>query len=331
MLNSREGAQRPAEALHPVDALRAGSPQALIHAARAVAAVLVEYRAFDFEDRWDVFIQRAIGCALRDQAGRRGDLTPELRRISVELLRDPLADAVGWTRDGQLPWFEMRRAHPADDAEVTECFAREISKLPEQRALVLRDVYGEGRSFDQVAAQRKIPLRMVKRFLRESVWDLRERGLSRDRAQSRGDERVKSCLKSLELDLPAFLVEPHLDAWRDFRDHYPGCHDCSAVVSNWSQVELYVRRACGGPDLHPSEDDLLKLHRDGEGLAYGQYVALMRHLDGCPLCSEAMTLIARYDGRAYETALIRMAESAPSARRRRLQNWFGQLRARFAP
>lgn len=311
------------------DDLRAGSPEALIRAVREVAAVLVEYRAFDFEDRWDVFIQRAIGTALRDGRGGRGDFAAQLRRKSVELLRQSLADAVGWSRDGDLPWFEWRHTRAGDATSDVEQMGREIAKLPEQRALVLHDVFGEGRSFDQVAAQRKIPLRMVKRFLRESIWDLRERGFSRDRPRGRRDERVKSCLKSLELDLPAFLVEPHLDAWREFREHYPMCHDCSAVVSNWSQVELLVRHACGGPQLHPSEEDLIRLQRDGEGLAYGQYVALMRHLDGCPLCSEAMTLIARFEGGSYEAALIRLAERGPS-RRGRMRNWVGRFFSRFA-
>ena len=57
----------------------------------------------------------------------------------------------------------------------------------------------------------------------------------------------------------------------------------------------------------------------------------MRHLDGCPLCSEAMTLVARYDGRGYEAALIHLAERAPTNRRRRLRTWVGQVFSRFAP
>lgn len=317
-----------------VEGLRSGSPVVLVETVRRIASILVEYRAYDFEDRWDVFIQRVMGALLRSPRAARDDFARELRRITVSLLEESLAEAAGWTRDGDLPWCERlrsrERAEP-DPRERVEAFAREIAKLPEQRALVLRDVFGEGRSFDQVAAHRKIPLRMVKRFLRESIWDLRERGMPRPPGASLPDERVKTCLKSLELDLPAFLVEPQLDAWRDFRTHYPRCEDCSAVVANWSQVELWVRRACGGPELHPSEVDLLALHRDGEGLAYGQYVALMRHLDGCPLCSEAMTLVSRFDGGIDEAALIRLAESLRGPRRRRLRQFVGRLRSRFFP
>ncbi|MDP6978816.1 MAG: hypothetical protein QF570_09480 [Myxococcota bacterium] len=305
-----------------------------MRAARVVTGVLVEYRSYDFEDRWDVFVQSAIGQLLRDARRARGHDDAELQRIARQRLRGSLADAAGWKRDGELPWCEQRRVRERASGglcEQVEYFQREIAKLPEQRSLVLRDVFGEGRNFDQVAAHRKIPLRMVKRFLRESIWDLRERGLARERREACKDDRVKSCLKSLELDLPAFLVEPQLEAWRDFRAHYPVCEDCSAVVSNWSQVEMLVRRACGGSDAHPTERDLIALHREGEGLAYTQYVALMQHLDSCPHCSEAMTLVSRFDGRPYEAALIRMADSARTVRRRRLQNWFGRLRAQFAP
>ncbi len=299
-----------------------------------VTGVLVEYRSYDFDERWDVFVQSVIGEFLRGSRVVRGNDEAELQRIARERVRDSLAFAVGWKRDGELPWCEQQRvrehASGALDEQVAH-FQREIAKLPEQRSQVLRDVFGEGCNFDQVAANRKIPLRMVKRFLRESIWDLRERGFARERRALRNDDRVKSCLKSLELDLPAFLVEPQLEAWRDFRAHYPACHDCSAVMANWSQVEALVRRACGEPEAHPTERDLLALHREGEGLAYTQYVALMRHLAGCPHCSEAMTRVSRVDGRPDQAALIRTADSTRTGRRRRLRSWFGRLRAQFAP
>ncbi len=327
--------QHPPAADHVLEELRNGSSVALVKTARMITGLLVEYRAYDFEDRWGVFIQGVIGRLLSEPWIAPGQIETQLRRATLDDLGRTLRRAASWKLDGELPWCEsshMRDRTIPDAREGVEQFAREIAKLPEQRAQVLRDVFGEGRSFDQVAAQRKIPLRMVKRFLRESIWDLRECcGQHRSR-QSDTDERVKSCLRSLELDLPAFLVEPHLDEWRDFRRHYPVCHDCAAVVANWSRVEAMVREACGASDRHPSAEELIALHRDGEGLAYTQYVALMRHLDGCPPCSEAMTLLARFDRRPIAESLIRQAERGRSAEGRSpLGRWLGRVRSAFSP
>jgi DNA-directed RNA polymerase specialized sigma24 family protein len=276
-----------------------------------ITRLLVEFRAYDFADRWDEFVEEVLGELLGSPDAHDTDFETRLRRATLDGLSDYLRAKTEWDNDGELPWCESsrmgERGAPILSRDIA-AYEVEVEKLPEQRSQVIRDVYGKGRSFDQVAAERKLPLRMVKRFLRESIWDLRERcsqanGPPRDNA----DQRVKSCFKSLGLDLPAFLVEPHLDAWSEFRAHYPVCLDCSVVVSNWSAVELLVRAACDGTHRHPSADELIALHRDGEGLAYSQYVLLMRHLDGCPPCGEAMTLLARYDGRSFAQALIKKA------------------------
>ncbi len=291
-----------------------------------VASLLVEYRAYDFADRWEDFVERVLGQLLSLPRLGALELPAQLRQVTLDELSKRLRASSGWNEDGELPWCESSRMNEragAVDAAVVARFEHEIAELPEQRAQVVSDVFGDGRSFDQIAAQRKLPLRMVKRFLRESIWDLRERcseALRQGRPESEG--RVKSCLKSLELDLPAFLVEPQLDQWRDFRTHYPVCLDCSLVVANWSRVENMVREACGAAHRHPSPEDLIALHRDGEGLAYPQYVALMRHLDGCPLCGEAMTLLARFDHRPIAERLMNQASrNHRAAPRGRLRSW----------
>jgi len=314
-----------------LEELRAGSSVALVNLTRRVTRLLVEYRAYDFEDRWGVFIQGVLGQLLSQPRVTGGEFEARLRLETLDSLERSLREAAGWKLDGELPWCERSRMRVGSEPERRDRVQQvvlEIAKLPEQRSQVLRDVFGEGRSFDQVAAQRKIPLRMVKRFLREGIWDLRERCFQKRQRARDSDERVKSCLKSLELDLPAFLVEPQLDAWRIFRAHYPVCHDCSSVIANWSHVEAIIREACGGPERHPAAADLIALHRDGEGLAYAQYVALMRHLDGCPQCSEAMTLLAHLDRRPMAEWLIGQAVGVrPGLGGGRMRRWFGRLRA----
>lgn len=305
-----------------------------------VTRLLVEYRAYDFADRWETLVEGVLGELLRSDATANGEsFEARVRRTTLMDLRRSLCAMTEWHDDGELPWCESSRMgdpRMPDRARDVARYEFEIARLPDPRAMVVRDVYGDGRSFDQVASERKLPLRMVKRFLRESIWDLRERcAHAADREDQGADSRVKSCLKSLELDLPAFLVEPHLEAWSDFRTHYPVCLDCSTVVSNWSSVESLIREACGGTLRHPRAEDLIALHRDGEGLGYSQYVLLMRHLDGCPPCGEAMTLLARYDRRPLAQLLISKAEvvrrtpvhgSASS----RFKNWIARLRHRWA-
>lgn len=319
---------------HLMQELRAGSSIALVRTTRMVAQLLVEYRAYDFADRWGDFVQGVLGRLLVSPWFANGELESRLRRATLNDLSQHLRATTDWSEDGQLPWCESSRMNEQQAPDITsavERFRFEVERLPEQRSQVVFDVFGEGRSFDQVAAQRKIPLRMVKRFLRESIWDLRERCAKYRRGDPKsGDDRVKSCLKSLELDLPAFLVEPHLEEWREFRSHYPVCQDCSVVVANWSHVEAMMREACGGAQRHPNPEDLIALHRDGEGLAYSQYVATMRHLDGCPPCSEAMTLLAQLDQRPIADLLINHAtHRSHFASARRVRNWFSRTRSRM--
>ena len=297
--------------------LRAGSSVALIELTRLIARILVDHRAYDFRERWDEFALTVLRRLLTEagssghvggaDSGRgrsqSGSLEEKVRLATLSELVGFFRNATEWKADGEVPWCEIGRMNdPADVVvnvePVVEGFRREIEKLPEQRSQVLRDVYGSGRSFDQVASDRKLPLRLVKRFLRESIWDLRERcGELLAGVSGSVEERRKSCLKSLELDLPAFLVEPHLAEWNDFKTHYPSCQDCSTVVAKWTRVESMVRQACHGGLLHPPAEDLISLHRDGEGLDYAQYISLMRHLDGCPPCGESMSLLSHFDQR----------------------------------
>jgi hypothetical protein len=320
---------------HLIDELRSGSSVALVKSTRMITKLLVEYRAYDFLDSWEGLVEGVLGQLLSVPWIATEEFEARLHRTTLDDLSAHLRTQTDWQDDGELPWCESSRMSEAKIPDIAQAVAQyevEIGKLQEQRSQVVADVYGNGRSFDQVAAERKLPLRMVKRFLRETIWDLRERCAvpgRLDRADA--EHRVKSCLKSLELDLPAFLVEPHLEEWREFRTHYPVCQDCSLVVSNWSGVESMVREACGGTHRHPSADDLIALHRDGEGLAYSQYVSLMRHLDGCPPCSEAMTLLARYDRRPIGELLMKQARNGRRAvaRGSAVRRWLGRMLARL--
>jgi hypothetical protein len=291
-----------------VDPLRRGQPAALIEWTRLATGFLVELRAYDFAEEWEDLLHRVLARLAAESPARhraeRGQARDRLRAITCDELSQDLRRLTQWHEARELPWCESALivssqttlARPFDD-EAIAAVKHELGNLPEQRYQVLNDVYGGGRNFDQVAAQRKLPLRMVKRFLRESLWELRERCAARLGGEAgEREDRVKSCFKTMDLDLSAFLVEARDEEWREFRSHYPTCVDCSSVLARWARLEVLVREACDGSEGHPSAQDLILLQHDGDGLGYSEYVAVMRHLDSCPSCGEAMNLLARREG-----------------------------------
>ena len=291
-----------------IDPLRQGHPAALIEWTRLATGFLVEMRAYDFAEEWEDLLHRVLARLVAESPARRraerGEALDHLRAITCDELSQDLRSLTQWREARELPWCESALivssqktlARPFDD-EAIAGVKHELGNLPEQRYQVLNDVYGAGQNFDQVAANRKLPLRMVKRFLRESLWELRERCAAELGGEAgEREDRVKSCFKTMDLDLSAFLVEARDEGWREFRSHYPTCVDCSSVVARWARLEVLVREACDGPEGHPSAEDLISLQNEGDGLGYSEYVAVMRHLDSCPSCGEAMNLVARREG-----------------------------------
>jgi len=293
-----------------VDQLRRGQSVALIEWTRLATGFLVESRAYDFAEEWEDLLHRVLARLVSESPARRGaergEACDRLRAITCDELSQDLRALTRWHEARELPWCESALiissqptlARPYDD-EAIAGMKHELRNLPEQRYQVLDDVYGAGQNFDQVAAHRKLPLRMVKRFLRETLWELRERcaaGLGGETGER--EDRVKSCFKTMELDLSAFMVETHDEGWSEFRTHYPTCVDCSNSVARWARLETLVREACDGPQRHPTAEDLISLQNEGDGLGYSEYVAVMRHLDSCPSCGEAMNLLARQEGGA---------------------------------
>jgi hypothetical protein len=292
------------------DDLMGGSPVALVEMTRLTTDCLQEHRAYDFADQWDDLIQTVLLRLMEER--RRGRflddaaVTGKLRHLTEEELRSRLGSRIGWGESRELPWWSSNCEHPihTGDGEswpvmVVE-LRQEIDKLPEQRAQVLLDLYGAAKNFDQIAADRRLPLRIVKRFLRESMWILRARCIVLF-GRTSDEERTRTCQRVLELDLGAFMVEPDSQTWQAFREHYPTCLDCSREVVGWSRVHMLVREACGGLHRHPSADDLIVFYGDGDGFGYLQHVSLMRHLDACVACAESMALLARFERRPFRS------------------------------
>ena len=94
-----------------------------------------------------------------------------------------------------------------------------------------------------------------------------------------------SCRRSHEIDLLEFLEEAGVEAFGDFREHYPRCTDCSAEVRAWTDLQLKLR----GSDLgHPDASLLLRYSESRETFGSGQRVHVEDHLASCVTCRDEL-------------------------------------------
>src|SRR4029453_18956276 len=103
-----------------------------------------------------------------------------------------------------------------------------------------------------------------------------------------------TCRRSFDIDLAAFLRDPHARQFGDFVDHYPRCPWCAAEVRAWTEVHL----ALAPP--HPESARLLA-YRAG-ALAAPERERVDRHVAGCRSCAEELRAL---DGFAAVEALAR--------------------------
>ena len=97
-----------------------------------------------------------------------------------------------------------------------------------------------------------------------------------------------TCRRARELDVEGFLMEPASAAYEAFRDHYPGCADCSAAVSEWTQMETFLRESpvgeeAGSRPAHP-EPATLAAYADVTALSNDHRDRIRLHLDECAPC-----------------------------------------------
>ncbi len=120
-----------------------------------------------------------------------------------------------------------------------------------------------------------------------------------------------SCRRIEELDLPGFLEDPTGDEHRSFREHYPGCRECSAEIRVWTELHLELTAEA---EPHPSPDDLLRLQDDPGSLPAEERVRLMGHLDSCAACLEEVrameTFAPNFDAVAQGRPAIAAASSS---------------------
>ena len=168
-----------------LEGLLAGDRVAFMHVNRQISRVLGRLRAYDFHDDWDDLRQEVV-IAVMDghRAGRLRDSDAFLGYLRVitrnkymdrlrRLTRCKEKETLAWedVTDKELASIGAARTESDDATDIW----REVGKLPDRQQRVLRGLYREGRTYQEVSDETGIPLGTLKRTLREALAVLRDR------------------------------------------------------------------------------------------------------------------------------------------------------------
>ena len=100
-----------------------------------------------------------------------------------------------------------------------------------------------------------------------------------------------SCSRSHEIDIVEFLANPRGEDFREFREHYPGCAECSTELHAWSEVERLLREA---GDAHPQPAELSRFELEPRSIDAGRRAQLDAHLLECASCRDETAALRRF-------------------------------------
>ena len=145
------------------------------------------------------------------------------------------------------------------------------------------------------------------------------------------------CGRADRVELDAFLLGAAGDETvADFREHYPHCADCSAVVADWMALDGALREIMaetGEPaSAHPEPEDLAGYAeaptRRGKRMGV-KAMQIENHLANCASCANELKLIAGFDPAMFGP--VREAMPAVARDRSRVEaGLFDSLRETFA-
>ena len=165
-----------------VDRLLEGDEVACLKLGRLVTGFLASWRAYDFRDEWQDLVQEVliavITGALEGRIRDRRAVVGYVRTIAHNKFADRLKKHLGRKEDQTLEWEEATERGeelPSEAAreELVVGMRLSLEKLPERKRRIVYGVYGEGKTYEQVAEETGTPLGTVKRYLREGLAELR--------------------------------------------------------------------------------------------------------------------------------------------------------------
>jgi len=165
--------------------LLAGERLAFLKLNRLITGVLCQLRAYDFRDEWEDLRQEVLLSVVKNsRAGRLRDPKAFVGYVRI-ITRNKFVDRLKAKlrrREGEaLPWDEetARAAVTSLTHEDPGEGAREVwaavGGLPEATRLLIKGIYGEGKTYQEMSAETGIPLGTMKRRLREGLDLLRQR------------------------------------------------------------------------------------------------------------------------------------------------------------
>jgi len=160
-----------------VERMLAGDRAAHLELARLVTGFLARFGAYDFRPEWPDLVQDVLLAVIR--AAREGRvhraeaLVGYVRAITHHKLMDRLRVHVRRAEDECRPTEDPAPLRAAADQDLVADVRRALERLPERKRRAIFAVYGESKSYTQVAEETGIPLGSVKRYLREGMATLR--------------------------------------------------------------------------------------------------------------------------------------------------------------
>ena len=162
--------------------LLVGDPVALLKVSRLIVGFLVQLRAYDFREEWPDLVQEvllALLAALREGKVEKPEaMVGYIRSITRNKFVNRLNARLGRREADELDWGRacqerVGNPHQTPPQETIATVRELLGKLPESHRKAVAGVYGEGRTYEQVAKETGIPLGSLKRYLREGLAMLR--------------------------------------------------------------------------------------------------------------------------------------------------------------
>jgi RNA polymerase sigma-70 factor (ECF subfamily) len=165
-----------------IDRLLEGDRIACLKVSRLVTGYLARWRAYDLYDEWPDLVQEVLLVVIttaRDGKIRKREASLGfIRTVAHHKFVDRLRRQLGRPEDQSLPWgdvigVEGFEAPSGGSPEETLDLRRALEELTVPKRKIVLGVYGEGKTYEQVAQETGTPLGTLKRHLGTSLAELR--------------------------------------------------------------------------------------------------------------------------------------------------------------